>query len=234
MFKRKERYGKFIGYSLERDGRLFFFGSRFLPRTSLAGTFPDFEFCFLKQVHGRAVVEADPARTLEADAHFTSQPMRALVSQTADCVPILLSSPSKVCAIHSGWKGTAQNIIAATREVFGSEKPTLAVIGPHILQASFEVGRDVAGQLMAAAPEGSSEYDFLGMHEDRAKVYFDLAELVRRQLRATFGQQIEILECLEDTKQSVQFHSFRRDRERAERQYSFVVIKPEKPAGIVS
>jgi YfiH family protein len=234
MFKRKERYGKFIGYSLERDGRHFFFGSRFLPKTSLAGTFPEYEFSFLKQVHGNTVVEADPTQTVEADAQFTSAPGRALISQTADCVPVLLSSRSRVCAIHSGWKGCAQNIVGRTKEVFAGETPTLAAIGPHIMQASFEVGRDVAHQLLKADPTGGNEYDFFGMHEDPGKVYFDLTELVRRQIRAAFGRQIEILECLEDTKTSVQFHSFRRDREKAERQYSFVVIKPEKPDGIGS
>lgn len=234
MFKREQRHGKFIGYSLERDGRYFFFGSRFLPRNSLGGTFPEFEFSYLKQVHGHEVVEADPTKTIEADAHFTTKPLLALISQTADCVPVLLSSKSKVCAIHSGWKGCAQNITGHAKKIFGDEKPTIAAIGPHILQPSFEVGRDVAQQLLKADPYWGSEYDFFGMHEDPTKVYFDLTELVRRQIRGAFGQQIEILECLEDTKASVQFHSFRRDREKAERQYSFVVIKPEKPGGIGS
>lgn len=234
MFKRKEHHGKFIGYELDRDGRYFFFGSRFLPRASIAGIFPQYEFSFLKQVHGQTVIEADPAQTIEADAQFTSKPGRALISQTADCVPVLLSSKSNVCAIHSGWKGCAQNIVGASKKIFEGDKPTIAAIGPHILQSSFEVGRDVAHQLLKADPSGGNEYDFFGMHEDPAKVYFDLTELVRRQIRAAFGQQIEILECLEDTKTSVQFHSFRRDREKAERQYSFVVIKPEKPGGIGS
>jgi copper oxidase (laccase) domain-containing protein len=139
-----------------------------------------------------------------------------------------------VCAIHSGWKSTAQNIVGEARKVFGDEPIELAAIGPHILRSSFEVGRDVAAQLMAAAPSGTTEYDLSAMHPDPKKVYFDLTELVRLQLRSAFGAKIEIVECLEDTKQSIQFHSFRRDRERAERQYSFVVIKPEKPAGIGS
>jgi copper oxidase (laccase) domain-containing protein len=180
------------------------------------------------------VIEADPQTSLEADAHYTSIAGRALISQTADCVPILLSSKSKVCAIHSGWKSSAQNIIAHSKAAFGGEPVTLAAIGPHIMQSSFEVGRDVAAQLLAAAPQGTTEYDLFSMHDDPNKVHFDLTELIRRQLRAAFGPQIEILECLEDTKQSIQFHSFRRDRERAERQYSFVVIKPEKPDGIGS
>lgn len=232
MFKRKERYGKFIGYSLEREGRLFFFGSRFLPRASISAFFPEYEFSYMKQVHGHTVIAADPSTTLEADAQYTSTPGLALVSQTADCVPILLSSNSKICAIHSGWKSSAQNIIAHTKDVFAEESVTFAAIGPHIMRPSFEVGRDVAAQLLAAAPQGTSEYDLFGMHEDPKKVYFDLTELIRRQLRAAFGPHIEILECLEDTKRSIQFHSFRRDREQAERQYSFVVIKPQKPDGI--
>lgn len=224
MFKREDRYGKFIGYSLEKDGRYYFFGSRFLPRAALAGTFPDFKFCFLKQVHGKEVVQADPQSTPQADAQITNRQGLALVSQTADCVPILLSSKTKACAIHSGWKGATQNVIASAKLAFEGEPVTFAAIGPHILQQSFEIGRDVARQLFSAAPNGASEYDFMAMHDDPNKVYFDLTELIRQQLRLAFGETLEIAECLEDTKSSVQFHSFRRDREKAERQYSFVVL----------
>ena len=221
MFKREELHGKFIGYSLEKHGKLFFFGSRFLPRTQLSAVFPSYEFCFLKQVHGRAVVQADPAQTLEADAHFTDERNRALVSQSADCVPILLFSDNRICAIHSGWRGAAQNIVHASAEAFRGQRVLCAAIGPHIMKSSFEVGREVAAQLSGASPLGPQ--GLILPHPKADKAFFDLTELVRRQLRHAFGADLEIVECLEDTETSAQFHSFRRDRERAERQFSFVV-----------
>lgn len=224
-FKREERFGKFLGYSLEKNGRLFYFGSRFLPRQSLSALFPEFEFSFLKQVHGKTVVEADSAVAVEADAQVTTKPNLAVICQSADCVPILLASKTRVCSIHSGWRSTALNIIAATKMHFQDEPVTFAALGPHILRDSFEVGRDVAADLIKAAPLGTDQYSLLSMHTDPNKVYFDLTELIRLQLIEAFGPTLEIAECLEDTVRSVQFHSFRRDRDKAERQYSFVVIK---------
>jgi len=222
MFKRFEQHGKMLGYRFETKYALFFFGSRFLPRTALSGTFPQYQFSFLQQVHGNKIVEAAFEKNEEADAHFTSQRGLALISQSADCVPILLANESVVCAIHSGWKGTAQNIVAHSRAAFKHGPPLLAAIGPHLLPASFEVGLDVAQQLLNAAPE---KHGLLLPHPDPRKTYFDLTELVRRQLRQSFGDALEIHECLEDTQTSVQFHSYRREKQQAGRQYSFVVLK---------
>jgi polyphenol oxidase len=223
MFKREERHGKFLGYSYQSGAVVFFFGSRFLPKISLSGYFPEWEFCFLKQVHGKAVVEADPDQAGDADAHHTTVKSRALVVQTADCVPILLASDSRVCAIHAGWKGAALNVVAEAKAAFAGDTVRFAALGPHILKSSFEVGRDVAAQLEKAAPAHAGDLVF--PHADPGKAYFDLTELIRRQIHTTFGAQVQLLECLEDTMSSVQFHSYRRDGSTASRQYSFVVIK---------
>jgi YfiH family protein len=223
MFSREMRDGKFIGYSARAHGAEFFFGSKNLSRDELKTYFPDLEFAFLKQVHGRGVVEADPRQTLEADAHFTSRKNLALVSQTADCVPVLLASAGGICAIHSGWRSSALNIVSAAKEAAGEFD--FAAIGPHILMPSFEVGTDVAEKLLQAAPAGTQANQLIYPHSDPAKAYFDLTELIRLQLRAAFGDRLILMEALEDTKTSVQFASFRRDKDQAGRQFSFVVMK---------
>jgi copper oxidase (laccase) domain-containing protein len=135
-----------------------------------------------------------------------------LVVQSADCVPILLASKYQVCALHAGWRGVAQNIVAAAGPAFADDPVLFAAIGPHILAPSFEVGDDVAKKLTGAPPSASG------------KQYVDLSALVRAQLQQTFGAKIRIFECLHDTKTSVDFHSFRRDGAPAGRQYSFVVL----------
>ena len=215
--------GEFIGYRATAGNAEFFFGSKHLPRAELVAHWPGTEFAFLKQVHGNRVVEANANETIEADAHFTSNRNLALVSQTADCVPILLSAPDKICAVHSGWRSTALNIVKAVKEAAGDFK--VAAIGPHILMTSFEVGKDVAEKLLAASPAGTKPNQLVYPHDDQDKCYFDLAELVRLQLRDAFGDDLLILEALEDTKTSVHFASFRRDKDQAGRQYSFVVMK---------
>ena len=223
MFTRELRDGKFIGYSARAHNAEFFFGSRHLSREELSSCFPDLEFAFLKQVHGRGVVEADSKQTLEGDAHYTSQKNLALVSQTADCVPILLASQNRICAIHSGWRSSALNIVTAAKDQAGDFE--FAAIGPHILMPSFEVGVDVAEKLMLAAPSGTQSNQLIFPHDDSTKAYFDLTELIRLQLREAFSDRLIVMEAIEDTKTSVQFASFRRDKDQAGRQFSFVVMK---------
>ena len=72
---------------------------------------------------------------------------------TADCVPILLYDPihKAVAAIHSGWKGTLENITANTidrmRQTFRTDPSRLvAAIGPCIGSKVYEVGKDVYDQ----------------------------------------------------------------------------------------
>lgn len=223
MFKPIQHAGKLLGYGLQHKHVFFFFGSRHLAKDDLWSLYPEYEYTFLKQVHGKTVLEASPETEAEADAQFTRRVTRAPVVQTADCVPILLASKNQVCAIHSGWRGVAQNITGAARTCFAGEKVLFAAIGPHILSRSFEVGHDVAAQLMAASPYPDKAQSYLRPQASSDKTHFDLTQLVRDQLTAAFGA-IEVFECLHDTKTSADFHSFRRDQKQAGRQYSFVVI----------
>ncbi|MGE0525569.1 MAG: polyphenol oxidase family protein [Bdellovibrionales bacterium] len=220
-----EADGTSLGWQFEDNHALFVFGNRHLTRDRLPDHFPHFEFSYLRQVHGRKIVSADPEVNLEADGHFTRVRKQALVVQTADCVPVLLSSPRQVCALHAGWRGVAHNIVAAATQVFASDDPPrAAIIGPHIHRAHFEVGTDVARQLLLAAPPGQDQSLFVWGHRQSDKIFFDLNALVRAQLEATF-QNIAIFDCKENTFALPVYHSFRRDREQAGRQYSFVVLK---------
>lgn len=223
MFERLERQNKFLGYMYETPSVFCFFGSRYVSKEDLRVHFPQFEFVFLKQVHGRAVVKASTETAVEADGHFTREPRRALVSQTADCIPILLGGPGFVCALHAGWRGVALNIIGAAKEVLNAEA-NLAVIGPHIRRDSFEVGQDVALRLLSASPPHHDQSEFIYPIENSEKTLFDLTALARAQLRESFATSLP-LDPGDDTRTSMDFHSFRRDRERSGRQYSFVVLK---------
>lgn len=223
MFKPVERNGKILGWAMNGDRAFFFFGTRHGTREELTAAFPSFQFCFLKQVHGKAVVAADYNTTLEADAQFTIQPGLALISQSADCTPILLASDDLVCSIHAGWRGMAQNIIGAVHQKLPNFHPKLAAIGPHILSHSFEVGMDVKVQLDKASARGS---DHSKPHSQSDKVFFDLAALAREQLNDSFGSGLKVSEYLRDTLTDLDFHSYRRGKTTPDRQYSFVVLNP--------
>ena len=223
MFNSYERNGVFHGLSCTRENIFCFFGSRFTSREDLPRLFPQFEFSFATQVHGCAVAEGLNQASPQVDALWTSNPMNAVVIQTADCLPILLCSKTVVCGIHAGWRGVAKQIIRSVHQSLPEFNPTHAWIGPHIQFASFEVDRDVAEQLCASAPAQSLLEDLrtdYGMQ--KSQINLDL--LAKQQLNLEFGLSSTVAACGVDTVADNRFHSFRRDREQAGRQFSFVVI----------
>ena len=102
------------------------------------------EPCWLRQVHGRKVVRFDQPQpdTVEADAGLTTVPGLACVVLTADCLPVLLCdrAGSVVAAVHAGWRGLQQNIIAETiHDMAVQPENLLAWLGPAISAQAYEV-----------------------------------------------------------------------------------------------
>src|SRR5262249_22067750 len=98
----------------------------------------------------------------------TNRPSLLLAVQTADCVPILLVDPKSraVAAVHAGWRGTLQRIVAKTigkmQMQFGSgPADVLAAIGPSIGGCCYEVGTEVASAFQAQFPNASDWFDEL-------------------------------------------------------------------------
>jgi hypothetical protein len=71
-------------------------------------------------------------------ALITQRPDILLIIKTADCQPVLVADPEndRVAAIHSGWRGSVQNIIGKTiaKMVDLGTKPQniIAGIGPSL------------------------------------------------------------------------------------------------------
>jgi purine-nucleoside/S-methyl-5'-thioadenosine phosphorylase / adenosine deaminase len=173
------------------------------------------EMASLKQIHSSLSLVADRPRGCvgEGDALITDQAGVAVSVRTADCFPILLADPRRrvVAAVHAGWRGTAAGVAAATlekmRAEFGSEPgDAYAAIGPGIGACCYEVGSEVAR---------------LFGFDGAARV--DLAAANRQQLIAAGvpGAQIETPGACTRC-DARQFHSYRRDGQRAGRQISFI------------
>lgn len=86
----------------------------------------------------------------DVDGLITNEPGVALVTQYADCTPLLFCDPvNKVIATsHAGWRGTVQLIGKVTVEKMQSEfgcdaKDIIAGIGPCILDCCYEVDEPV-------------------------------------------------------------------------------------------
>lgn len=213
-----------------------FFGHRGADRDALQEAFPDYAISSLKQTHSDLVVNAttvirsgDP---VEADAQYTDEKRIALCIRTADCVPVLIHDRESgmVAAIHAGWRGVANAIIVKTGRVLLEKGAKLssarAWIGPHIGVESFEVDDDVAAQLESAfdsvrgySPESSA---IVGGYD---KKHVDLLRIVRAQLSSLGIDRARVMECNVNTVTSDRHESFRRDREKGGRQWSFISLK---------
>ena len=120
------------------------------------------------QVHGTDCVTVAhawaPGEGPRADAMATRVPGLALGIITADCAPVLLADPRGgiVAAVHAGWRGAVGGILEATVQAMralGAEPAAIAAaVGPCIAAASYEVGEDLRGSVLAAG--GDSERFF--------------------------------------------------------------------------
>ena len=91
----------------------------------------------------------------EGDAVASATPGLVCAVLTADCAPILLADPKArvVAAVHAGWKGAVGGVIesaVASMQGLGADPArTVAVVGPCIAQASYEVGEDFEARFTA-------------------------------------------------------------------------------------
>ena len=154
----------------------------------LRATLPDgLVFSRLHQVHGntvRVVTRADAAERPPADGMVTRERGIVLGIFTADCVPILMTTPDGdvACALHAGWRGIiagiAANGIDAMERLGARRGDVRAALGPSIGPCCFEVDAELASQF-AAEISGSARHARDGKP---GKAYLDLRAIVRDQL----------------------------------------------------
>ena len=167
------------------------------------------------------------ARIGEGDALVSVQPDLMIGIRTADCLPIVLvgANARSFGAIHAGWRGTVAGISEhAVRTMvcqFGTTPVDIwAAIGPGIGPCCFEVGPDVAVQFKGVFPE---RVDF------HHHTHIDLAEANRRQLERAGVPAAHIeVSGLCTVCRADEFHSYRRDKEKAGRMLTAVGPKAQK------
>jgi YfiH family protein len=186
------------------------------------------------QVHGRRVVRvtaAGDAPLGEADALVCDVPGVAIGIVTADCLPVLVATPSgAVAAAHAGWRGLAAGVLHAAVEALDAIAPdvdrAVAVIGPHIGACCYEVDAPVVRALAdrfgdtldaALAPARPSHFDL------------DLAALAAVDLeRAGIpARGIAALSNACTACDRERLHSYRRDGPRAGRLVHYIAAIEE-------
>ena len=223
-----------FGLVLKTDRHLVAFCNGSVDFDQLAELWPNLSFVKLRQIHSAKCLEIGSLKqTLpppSADAQFTQVTGLGLAVQTADCMPILFVSPYQVATIHAGWRGLVMNVIGNTLKTFANRKELAAYFGPHILSRSFEVGADVAEQILSFGNRYQNENNKHLLdrccleHADPSKRYIDLQAIALAQL-IDFGlrpNQVQLATC--DTLTSLNWESYRRDRSKAKRNLSFCAL----------
>ena len=115
-------------------------------------TKPSINYYELKQVHSDTIIIVDDnyENNTTGDAMITTKKNIPLAIKTADCIPILLyDKENKILAlVHSGWKGTLNNITIKTINKMIDTYNTnpnniVAYLYPSIRKCHFEIEDDV-------------------------------------------------------------------------------------------
>ena len=175
-----------------------------------------------EQVHS-AVVEFSrfPGMYPATDGLVTQDPDIILTLKVADCVPVFLHDPSKniIGLVHSGWRGTVENIVLNAIQLMeknGAETGDIrCFLGPAIGICCYEVDGEVA--------KNFDDKTKVKMEERKWRV--GLHEQIRLQLASVGVQKKNI--CSSDicTYESQCYHSYRRDGENAGRMFAFLRLK---------
>jgi len=175
-----------------------------------------------EQVHS-AVVEfaRSPGMYPAADGLVTQDPEIILTLKVADCVPVFLHDPSKniIGLVHSGWRGTVENIVLNAIQLMdknGTETGDIrCFLGPAIGICCYEVDWEVAKKFDDKAKVKMEERKWrVGLHEQ-----------IRLQLASVGVQKKNIRSSDICTYESQGYHSYRRDGENAGRMFAFLRLK---------
>lgn len=162
---------------------------------------------WLTQVHGVQVVEAGGAAA-EADGVWSERADQPCVVLTADCLPVLFArlDGTKVAAVHAGWRGLAQGILARAVELLApQQEPLAAWVGPAISQSAYQVGPEVY-EALASDPAAQACFIEDGLDHWRC----DLASLAKMQLD-TLGVQVTLSNLCTATDNQRRFYSYRKE-----------------------
>ena len=182
----------------------------------------------LKQVHSARVVGVDGAGLAgEGDALVTTRPGVALSVITADCVPVLVAMGDAIAAVHAGWRGVVAGVVPAALERLreaaaatgGDGATPIAWVGPSIGACCYEVGPDVAAQVVAASGEEVATPGPAG------KPHLDVTRAVEIQLQRAGVTDVRRFDSCTRCKPELLW-SYRREGAKAGRNIAYIWMQP--------
>ncbi len=181
---------------------------------------------FQKQVHESniRIVDSSSPNDEESDGMITSEKGLTLNISIADCCAILICDKEAriVAALHSGWRGTRENIaakgIAILNEQFDLKPENLLFyLSPCASKRFYQVGEEVAKYF----PDFST---YIG----GGKYLFDNKGKILSQLltAGAVKENVEISNIC--TIENTEFHSHRRDGKKSGRMSAFIGIRNDR------
>ncbi|MCC6473343.1 MAG: peptidoglycan editing factor PgeF [Burkholderiales bacterium] len=168
------------------------------------------EPCWMRQVHGTAVADADASPPEpECDAAVSYAAGRVLAVLSADCLPVLLCDRqgTAVAVAHAGWRGLAAGVLEATVSRLGlAPCALLAFLGPAIGPGAYEVRDDVRDAFVAGDPEAAGAF----RPARQGRYLADLYALARRRLANLGLEAVYGGRCCTYS-EPARFFSYRRD-----------------------
>lgn len=179
----------------------------------------------LNQRHTPEVIAVDEpwdrADSPIADGLVTARRGLALGILTADCAPVLFADAAAgvVGAAHAGWRGAFDGVIAntvAAMEDLGAQAERIvAVIGPCIAQASYEVGAEFVERFLE---RDASYLRFFGPSAKPGHSHFNLPAFAAH-LATLAGVGSVVTEGSDTCTSEDRFFSYRRSVLRGESDY---------------
>lgn len=177
---------------------------------------------FLKQIHSDIIIDYN-GKVIEGDSIITNKKNIALGVFTADCVPILLYDNEKdvIAAVHSGWKGTYNNILGKTidkmiQQYHCKAENIFAFIGPHIQQCCYEVSENLIDEF-----KNKDLFKNVSIN-NRKHLDLNICILIELKEKGIYSENIYNTKiCTYCEKENI-FHSFRRDKENSGRILSII------------
>ena len=141
----------------------------------------------IKQTHSSKIIRITKNnldKNIKADGVITSLNDVVLGILTADCAPVIIYDDENkfVCNLHSGWKGSLNNISQKAIKLFDKyqikRKNLTAIVGPCLGVKNYEVDKNFEKRFI----KKDVRYAKFFQYKNKNKSYFNLRALINYQL----------------------------------------------------
>ena len=184
------------------------------------------------QTHSKniqVIKEIDKIYFENTDGFITNRKNVVIFTKYADCLPVYIYDPLKevIGLVHSGWRGTLQEItleaIKLMEKNYGTDRKNVYfAFGIGIGQENYEVGQEFKDLFSEKFSFDIVTESFM---EKNGKLYFDNQKFNYLNLIVNGVEKSKIITNEYCTFRDKRFQSFRRDKENSGRAGGFIYFK---------